>query len=164
MKTLETLNSKRVDIFPRFAANICVSHIDKPSNSYGHWKTARGEIFDEKLKTDWVFEDGKRFGSTRESRQQIEWEEDSLWSFPIRLHAEAGMRNAGVVEFSWRWMTISKERLRSGKYEGLEGLLRWRVLFGMDGGLGSLIYWVFKLGFFIAQRWWSEIGQLKDQD
>jgi hypothetical protein len=26
--------------------NICVSHVDKPSNGYGIWETAWGQIFD----------------------------------------------------------------------------------------------------------------------
>jgi hypothetical protein len=51
-KTLENLNAKLADVFLRFAMNNCVSHASKPSNSYGHWKTARGEIFDESLETD----------------------------------------------------------------------------------------------------------------
>jgi hypothetical protein len=51
MKTTETLDTKCVDIFLKFATNICVSHADKPSNVYGHWKTARGEIFYGNLET-----------------------------------------------------------------------------------------------------------------
>jgi hypothetical protein len=51
--------------------NISVSHADKPSNAYGHWKTARGEIFDRNMEIDCVFEDGRRFGSRTEPRQQI---------------------------------------------------------------------------------------------
>jgi hypothetical protein len=82
--------------------NIRVPYANKPSNSYGHWKTAHDEIFDENLEPDWVFEDEGRPGSRIELRQQIEWEEDVLRSFPIGLHAEAGMRNIGVAMFSWR--------------------------------------------------------------
>jgi hypothetical protein len=41
MKTLATLNTKRVDVFLRFPMNIYVSPADKPSNGYGHWKTTR---------------------------------------------------------------------------------------------------------------------------
>jgi hypothetical protein len=33
---LVTLNTKRVDIFLRFAMNVCMSHTDKPSNGYSH--------------------------------------------------------------------------------------------------------------------------------
>jgi hypothetical protein len=45
-------DTKSVDIFLRFPRNIGMSQADKPSNNYGHWKTARGEIFDGNLKTD----------------------------------------------------------------------------------------------------------------
>jgi hypothetical protein len=68
MKTPETLDTKRVYIFLRFAMNIYVSHADKPSNIYDHWKIARGEIFDGNLKIDWVLEDRRRFGSRTEQR------------------------------------------------------------------------------------------------
>jgi hypothetical protein len=51
-ETSETLNTKHVDIFLRFLTNISVPYADKPSNSYGHWKTARDEIFDENLEPD----------------------------------------------------------------------------------------------------------------
>jgi hypothetical protein len=52
MKTPETLNAKLAYVFHRFATNNCMSHASKPSNSYGHWKTTRGEIFNENLETD----------------------------------------------------------------------------------------------------------------
>jgi hypothetical protein len=45
METPETLNTKRVDILLGFPKNICVPYVDKPSNGYGTWETARGEIF-----------------------------------------------------------------------------------------------------------------------
>jgi hypothetical protein len=52
MKNLETLDTKWVDLFLRFAMNICVSHADKLSNVYGHWEIARRKIFDGNLKMD----------------------------------------------------------------------------------------------------------------
>jgi hypothetical protein len=39
MKTLESLNTKHVDIFLSFPIIICVSYANKPSNGYGYWKT-----------------------------------------------------------------------------------------------------------------------------
>jgi hypothetical protein len=45
-----------------------MSHADKPSNGYGHWKTTRDEIFDGNLETDRVFEDERRFGLRIEPR------------------------------------------------------------------------------------------------
>jgi hypothetical protein len=51
-ETQGTLNIKHVDILLSFPTNICVSFADKASNGYGHWKTARGETFDESLGTD----------------------------------------------------------------------------------------------------------------
>jgi hypothetical protein len=51
-ETLETLNTKHGDIFLRFPMNICVPFADKPSNGYGCWKTAQGEIFDGNLEID----------------------------------------------------------------------------------------------------------------
>jgi hypothetical protein len=68
MTTLETLNTKCVDIFLGFPTNFCVSYADKPSNAYGHWKIARGEKFDESLETNQDFKDGRRFGSRTEPR------------------------------------------------------------------------------------------------
>jgi hypothetical protein len=62
MKTLETLNTKHVDILLRFAMSNCVSHADKPRNGYGHWKTVRGEDFDESLERTEFFDDKRRFG------------------------------------------------------------------------------------------------------
>jgi hypothetical protein len=47
-----TLNAEHIDIFLRFPTNICMSHTDKPSNGYGHWKTARGKIYGGNLETD----------------------------------------------------------------------------------------------------------------
>jgi hypothetical protein len=52
MKTLETLNTKRVAILIRSSINICVSIADIPSNGYGHWKIERGEFFGESLEID----------------------------------------------------------------------------------------------------------------
>jgi hypothetical protein len=101
MKTPENLDTKIVDIFLKFSTNIRMPHSNKQDNGYGHWKTAWGEIFNKNLETDWVFEDGRRFGSRTEPRQQFERKEDALWSFPIRLHAEAGTRNDGAAESSW---------------------------------------------------------------
>jgi hypothetical protein len=60
MKAQGTLNTKRVDIFLRFPMNIGVSHANKPSNGYGHWKTVRDKIFDGNLETDWVLEEGRK--------------------------------------------------------------------------------------------------------
>jgi hypothetical protein len=68
MKTLGTLNMKHVGILLGFPKNICVPYDDKPSNGYGHWKTAWCEIFDGKLEADWGFEDGRKFGSGTELR------------------------------------------------------------------------------------------------
>jgi hypothetical protein len=62
MKTLETLNTKQVDILLRFAMSNCVSHANKPSNGYGHWKTARGKDLDGSLEWTELFDDGRRFG------------------------------------------------------------------------------------------------------
>jgi hypothetical protein len=36
---------KHVDILLVFPKNICVTYANKPSNGYGIWETARGEIF-----------------------------------------------------------------------------------------------------------------------
>jgi hypothetical protein len=57
MKTPETLNTKHVDILLIFPTNICVPYVDKPSNGYGHWKTAQCKNFDGKLAADWAFKD-----------------------------------------------------------------------------------------------------------
>jgi hypothetical protein len=47
MKTPETLNTKRVDIFLMFPSNICMPCSNKQSNGYSHWKTAWGDILTE---------------------------------------------------------------------------------------------------------------------
>jgi hypothetical protein len=62
MKTQEALNTKLVDVLLRFPTNTRMPHSDKQSNGYSHWKTAWGEIFEGNLETDWVFDDGRRFG------------------------------------------------------------------------------------------------------
>jgi hypothetical protein len=134
-----TLNTKLVDVLLRFPTNIWVSHADRPSNDYDHWEIAWGEVFNGKLETDWVFEDGRRFGSRTESRWQIEGNEDALQSFLIGLHAEAGHKER------WNYgVPLTAKGDRQGRtwlkrYEGLEDLLWWRMLFGTDRGLGSLV-------------------------
>jgi hypothetical protein len=44
MKTPETLNTNRVDIFLIFVMKICMSHADQLSNGYDHWMTLQGEF------------------------------------------------------------------------------------------------------------------------
>jgi hypothetical protein len=56
----------------------------------------------------------------------------------------------------------SKERLDWLGMKDLQDRLRWRVLFGINGGLGSLIPRVSKLRSRIGSRWWSEFRQVRD--
>jgi hypothetical protein len=56
-------------------------------------------------------------------------------------------------------------RTRSEKHEGLEGLFQWRVLFGFDSGLGSLISRVFGLRFgcrkkILIRNWTAQRSRL----
>jgi hypothetical protein len=90
MKTLETLNTKDVDILLSFPMNICVSHVDKPSNGYGHWRTGEAK-FQWNLELDWAFKDE---GSIqKQNRNTDEQKENALWSFPFGCQAKARARS-----------------------------------------------------------------------
>jgi hypothetical protein len=76
----------------------------------------------------------------------IEKKGDTSRSFRIGLHAQVEMRNVratGFLEGNDQW----QGKAGLAMYEGLEDLLRWRMLFEIDGELGILISWVFKCGF-----------------
>jgi hypothetical protein len=62
------LNTKCIDILLRSSVNACVSHADKPSNGYGHWKTAQSEILAKIWKQIGLFDDRRRFGLRTEPR------------------------------------------------------------------------------------------------
>jgi hypothetical protein len=114
MKTPETLNTKRVDIFLRFPTNICVFHADKPNSGYGHWKTEWGKISTEiwkqieflKTEEDWVRSDCKLNGRSMpfdhfrsDCMRKLEWGMLELRSFLDGNDQQQG--KAGSDRYEW---------------------------------------------------------------
>jgi hypothetical protein len=113
--------------------------------------------FDGNLEIDWVLKTGE--DSVWEQNQDTKLKEGGCFAI-IPDWVACGSRN----EEWWScgvFLTTTDHRqgmIGSKRYEGLEGLLWWRLLFGIDGGLGSFISQVFKLIFWCRVQ--MRIGNL----
>jgi hypothetical protein len=138
MKTQETLNTKHVDIFSDFQQiYVCLALINRAIAVAiarqceaifltSIWKRiefvkmgedlAREQNLDNKLKGRRMLCDHPRSDCMQKSER-------------------------GTLELRSSLMANDYRQGRTGseKYEGLEDLLRWRMLFGTDGGLGRLV-------------------------
>jgi hypothetical protein len=149
LRSFEYRTCRRFVMFP---TNICMSHSNKQSNNYGHWKIVRDNFF------WWKSENGLSFQGRKkiwfENRTKItNW---NKWRM-IFDHSWSGCMwksEWGPLEL-WSFLGGNDHRqrkARSDKYEGMEDLLWWMMLFGFDWRLGSLVSWVFKLGFLCRLR------------
>jgi hypothetical protein len=110
MKTLETLDTKRVDSLLIFPMNICMSHADKLSNGYGHCKTARDKILGGNLQTDWVLKTGE--DSVQELNQDIKLKEGGCFAIiPTWVACESQNEERWSYRVFSTVVTSSKGRL-----------------------------------------------------